>query len=345
MFRWMASFSSLFLTACSTTQYLTQAARGQLALIHHARPIREAILDERIPPRTQALLKEVEAIKKYSEVRGLKATSNYEDYVALDRSAAVWVVSACKELSFEEKIWKFPIVGAVPYLGWFDLVDAKNFAEKVRAEGWEVDVRGAAAYSTLGWFKDAVLSSMIESGDDALGSLVNVVIHESVHATVYVKDQSPFNESLATFVADAWTLDFLRERAAEGLESPEYRAYVEAENLGKKRVKRLHEAFEHLNSLYGRNDVTDEFKREEKSNFLKKLKAELGWKRELNNATLAQFRVYHHGGEFFQKVFDRCGKDWARFLKKMREVSSRHFPASQSQEWETLSTTVLKNCD
>src|SRR5205814_2292022 len=98
---------------------------------------------------------------------------------------AVWVVSACEPLRFHSKEWGFLFVGSFPYLGWFDLENARRFRDELRAEGWDADLRGAAAYSTLGYFRDAVLSSMIPEGDEALGELVNVVLHESVHATLY----------------------------------------------------------------------------------------------------------------------------------------------------------------
>src|SRR4029078_3952588 len=126
-----------------------------------------------------------------------------------DRPAAVWVVSACEQLRFRSKEWHFPIVGSFPYLGWFDLEQAKAFADELRAESWDVDVRGAHAYSTLGWFRDAVLSTMIPEGKEALGELVNVVLHESVHATVYIEGQAFFNESIASFIADRLTDHYL----------------------------------------------------------------------------------------------------------------------------------------
>ncbi|MBI2712508.1 MAG: aminopeptidase, partial [Bdellovibrio sp.] len=177
---------SLFGSGCGAhVRYLAQASYGQFVLLNRARPIAEVLQDERTPLRVRNLLKEIDPVKSFGEAQGLRPTHNYTEYVKLDRDAAVWVVSACEKLKFESKEWNFPIAGAFPYLGWFDLQTAQEFAEELRKEGWDVDLRGAQAYSTLGWFRDSVLSTMIPPGEGALSSLVNVVLHESVHATLY----------------------------------------------------------------------------------------------------------------------------------------------------------------
>ena len=214
----VASFSG-----CSTIQYLLQATKGQLELSNRSRPIEDVLKDERVSPRIQNLLKEIPAIKEFGEKYGIRPTHNYEDYVKLDRSSAVWVVSACEKLNFKEKRWSFPVVGGFNYLGWFSKENAVEHGEELKKEGWDVYVRGASAFSTLGWFKDPVLSTMISSGVRAFGDLVNVIIHESIHATVYVSGQSYFNESMASFVADRLTVDYLKMKFPGG--SEELNAY------------------------------------------------------------------------------------------------------------------------
>ncbi|HUP58452.1 MAG TPA: aminopeptidase, partial [Bdellovibrionota bacterium] len=154
-------------SGCSTMGYLLQAGKGQLALLNRAKPIEKVLESERVQPRIKRLLSEIPAIKKYGEGNGVKATHNYTEYVQLDRAAAVWVVSACEPLKFVSKEWSFPIVGRFPYLGWFDLDGARGLASELKKEGWDVDLRGARAFSTLGWFKDPVVSSMIPEGNEA----------------------------------------------------------------------------------------------------------------------------------------------------------------------------------
>ncbi len=228
------------LTGCAGLGYLLQAGKGQLEISNRAKPIDEVLKDERTPPRLKALLARIPEIKSFGERHGLKATSNYTEYVDLKRPAAVWVVSASEPLKFEPRRWSFPIVGSFTYLGWFDRKSAEEFGEELRKEGLDVYVRGASAFSTLGWFRDPVLSTMIGSGDTALGELANVVLHESVHATFYLKHQSYFNESLASFVADRMTPQYLA--SAPLVTRAEVDSYVEAEAAGASVHARLREA-------------------------------------------------------------------------------------------------------
>src|SRR5690606_7987905 len=114
--------------------------------------------------------------------------------VKLKQDSVVYVVTVSDALRLNPKVFSFPIAGSFTYIGWFSKEDAQDFGRDFERQGYDVDVRGASAYSTLGWFRDPLLSSMIRE----LPDLVNIVIHESVHATLYIKDQSYFNESLAS---------------------------------------------------------------------------------------------------------------------------------------------------
>lgn len=351
---------SLSASGCSTAKYLFQATEGQLALINQAKPIPEVVKDPRTPPRVKDLLGEIAPIKKFGESQGLKPTTNYTEYVKLDRPAAVWVVSACEPLEFKSRVWHFPIVGSFPYLGWFDLNQAKDFAKDLRADGLDVDVRGAAAYSTLGWFRDAILSTMLGEGDQALGELANVVIHESVHATVYISGQAYFNESLASFVADRLSEVYLDSRpqavpatkeeldvhaaafklsafdehpAAPGAQmiSRERLAYLQGMADGEVRRKKLHEAYEQLKALYA-SRKTPETKLEEKKVILDRLKADLGIKRDINNATLIQYATYNTGSPEFEALWKACGSDSRRFMSAMGTLKGSSFQLPQQED-------------
>lgn len=313
-----------------------------MELFNKARPIPEVIQDERTPPRIKALLEEIQPIKKFGELNGLKPTVNYTEYVKLDRNAAVWVVSACEPLRFKSKEWSFPIVGSFPYLGWFDLNDAKEYATDLRHAGWDVDVRGAGAYSTLGWFRDAVLSTMIPDGKDALGDLANVVLHESVHATLYIRGQAFFNESIASFVADHLTLTFLAQ--AKGPESAEKKAYIDSQNWSKQVEKKMHEAYEKLAALYSTPE-SDSEKLKTKYQVLKNLKEELHFRRDLNNATLIQFKEYSSGGKEFGILLQRCGGDWKKFLTALSTLNPESFSMAQQEDLRpVLQPLVDANC-
>ena len=158
----------------------------------------------------------------------------------IDRPNVVWVVSASDPLRFHSKTWTFPLVGSFTYLGWFKTDEAKTFAESLKREGWDVDMRGSQAYSTEGYFEDSVLSTMIPEGKAALGELANVILHESTHATFFVHHQSTLNESVANFVGDKLADLYLAEKLAP--DSDEIAAYHRQEAFGEKRGKRLREA-------------------------------------------------------------------------------------------------------
>ena len=325
------------LAGCGNLHYLIQAGKGQMELINRARPISEVLRDERTPPRTRSLLGEISSVKKYGEENGLKPTSNYTEYVKLNRSAAVWVVSASETLRFKAKDWSFPIVGSFPYLGWFDANDAKEFASGLKKEGWDVDVRRASAYSTLGWFRDAVLSTMIPEGPEALGDLVNVVLHESVHATLYIKGQSFFNESLANFMANQLTLTYLDK--IKGPHSPERQAYLDSQAYGDKIEKRFHDSYVILAGLYS-SSKPDSEKIQEKEKILSALASELGFKREINNATLIQFKTYNTGQEDFESLFKRCGSSWPKFLTALKTLTPSSFGKPQQDEVGTTLSSL-----
>jgi len=328
-------------SGCGTLGYLVQAGAGQLAIANRARPIEEVLRDERVPTGIRRLLKEIPSIKIFGESQGLKATKNYTDYVQLDRPAAVWVVSAAEALRFKSKEWSFPIVGTVPYLGWFDRERAEEFARELEREGWDVDLRGAGAYSTLGWFKDPILSSMIYEGDAALGGLVNVVLHESVHATFYIHGQAYFNESLASFVGDRLTEQYLSVK--QGPEAGETRAYFESEKRGKVYNQRMHETYVQLEKIYG-SSRSDEEKRQEKARILLSLQEELKSKRRFTNATLLDHKEYNTGLEEFAKIFKACHLDWAYFWSVIRTVEAKSFSKTNQAELTGLLASLTAQC-
>jgi predicted aminopeptidase len=310
-------------------------------MINHARPIAEVLKDERTPPRVRDVLSRIPDIKRFGEGYGIKPTGNYTDYVKLDRAAASWVVSASEELRFRSRQWSFPIVGSFPYLGWFDRKDADEYAEELRREGWDVDVRGASAYSTLGWFRDAVLSTMIPSGDEALGEVVNVIIHESVHATLYIKGQAYFNESLASWVADQLTPVYLRSKGAE--QAGALQAWLESERLAEERQSALFKAYRELAALYG-SGKPDPEKREGKARILASLMEKLKFRRPVNNATLIQFRTYGIGRPQYEALFKSCGGDWKRFWAALFKLKESSFSTLQQENLGAVLDPLAQGC-
>jgi predicted aminopeptidase len=311
------------------TRYLAQAAEGQVAILRARRPITEVVADPSTPPYLKRLLAEVPNIKAFGERQGLRATSNYDTYVDLKRPAVVWVVSASEELSFTPKKWTFPLVGSVPYLGWFDKSDAEHHAGELRLEGWESDVRTASAFSTLGWFDDPVLSTMIHDGPEALGALADVVIHESTHATHYVDGQTAFNESIANFVGDRLAVVWLGEHL--GPDAAEKRAFLESDEDRRRRSALMHDAYAHLDALYHSNETTL-VKRAKKAMILSRLRTELGSRRPINNATLFEFKSYHGGEHDLARLLSACGGNFTRFINSLKTITKHSFSEPQQRD-------------
>lgn len=333
------ALGALVLSGCFPVPYLAQAAAGQYELIHRARPLEDAIADPSVPPATRALLAKVPAIKRFGRIQGLTPTENYRDYVDLHRSAAVYVVQACAPLAFEPKRWTFPIAGSVPYLGFFDEAEARAFAHELeQREPLDVTVRTAAAYSTLGWFRDAVLSTMIPEGPLAFGELVNVILHESVHATVYVPDQTAFNESLASFIADDLTWTLLVGRG--GLDSPEAKAWRQAEERGERFMIELRRAHDDLEGIY-RSNASDDEKRTQKSERLDLLQHTLGLRRRYNNADLAGIRSYDTGHDAFAALRRACGS-WPAVFNAVRTLQSADFDTPHQTDFVPVVNRLLE---
>lgn len=338
--RALAVAASLGSTGCLTVEYVTQAALGQIDLMDKREPISRAIHDPTVPPRVRALLAEIRVIKAFGEKNGLKPTKSYEDYVDVGRSTLVWVVTACEPLRFKSKTWRFPIAGSVQYLGWFDKQDADDFARELREDGWDVDVRGSMAYSTLGWFDDPVLSTMIPEGEETEGELVDVVLHESVHATLYIPDQTPFNESIATFIARELTPRYFDERRGPG--SKEGKLYQKALGRRTERAKAMHEAFKLLERLYAQKIPRAEMLAQ-KSKMLDQIRKDLRFSRPINNATLAQSKSYNSSNDL-ERLYNACGKDVARTLEALRALKSSSFREQHQRDLAAMMDRLAPRC-
>jgi predicted aminopeptidase len=328
--RTAALAAALLATGCFPARYLGQAACGEYGLLSAARPIPEVVASRAAPARVARLLLSVGVVKAFGRAHGLAPTRSYGRYADLHRPAAVWVVQGSAPLAFESRRWSLPLVGTMPYLGFFDREAARRYGAALASEeGLDVDVRGAAAFSTLGWLGDPVLSTMITSGDEALGELANTVLHESVHATLYVKDQSSFDESLASFVADRLTPAWLRGVA--GRDAVETRAWIAAQAAHRARADRLHRAYLDLDAVY-HSDESVAWKAAEKARLFSELREALHIAGTLNNATLAGHVTYDTGAASFERLLAACGS-WPRFMKALATLRPEDFGRPQQREF------------
>jgi predicted aminopeptidase len=314
---------------CLQLRYVSQAGFGQLELYEKARPIADALRDPEVDLRTKMLLGEVARIKAFALSRGLQSKRNYEDYVDLERSQIVWFITASRPLAFAPKVWNFPIAGSFPYLGWFRYQAAVRFRDQLLRAGWEVYMRPVRAYSTGGWFRDPVLSTMLSEGDDAYRSLANVILHELVHANILVIDQSTYNESLASFVADAMTLEYLSERFGAG--SAEVHAYQTMLDEAQTAGQRLYETYQELARVY-ESAASPAVKRARKRDLIDRLQRDFAFVQRPNNALLMGFRTYNAGQKELAQLFECASRSWPRFLAMAASLTSESFPQPQHED-------------
>ena len=316
----------VLVAACAETRYLLQATPGQAELFTRARDSKDVIADSQTDPRTREMLLEVERIRQFAQEAGLEPKGNYKKFVELDRSAVVYFLAGSKPLSFEPKLWSFPIVGSFPYTGWFDYWEARRTRERLERDGWDVFIRPVRAYSTGGWLRDPLLSTMLTGGDDAIRYLVNVVLHELVHSNFFVPDQATFNESLASFVGDQLADDYLVTHF--GAESEQVTAYRDELLESEARVAVLGKAYAELEALYA-SEKTDKQKLARKREVLTALRRDADLTFEPNNASLVGFKTYNSGLAELRALFARCSRDWQRFFAIIKTVKRESFSESQ----------------
>jgi len=198
-------------TAGCAAPYYWQAIGGQLELLRKREPIEEVVADASTDPTLKTTLTRIEAMRRFAvDELMLPSNDSYTTYVALDRPYVVWNVVATAEFSVDPKRWCFPFAGCVAYRGYFDKSAAEEFAKKLAAEGLDVDSGGSTAYSTLGYFDDPVLSTMVNGGEQYVASLL---FHELAHQQLYVKDDSEFSEAFAMVVEEIGTERWLSQNA------------------------------------------------------------------------------------------------------------------------------------
>jgi predicted aminopeptidase len=337
-----AALPLLLATGCLYTQYVAQAAHGELELLGHARPIEEVVRDPDTPVRVAALLAEVPAIRDYGRSYGLKITRNYRTYTDLGlRRATVWFVGAADPLAFRPKPWCFPIAGCFPGLGWFDEDDAVHFKLEMDAKGYDAVVRPAGAFSTGGWFPDPVVSTMLGGGDDALPELANVILHESVHATAFVPDEQFFNESFANYVADALTDNWIQIRFGPG--SPEDVAWTLGQALSKPRIARQLAAYEALKAVYEDKSLTKASKLAKKAAIIDELMLDLHLRKRPNNATINETRLYNGGAAALLKAHRACG-DLKKLVRAATTLRRSDFAKNTQEDLEPIGNLLAERC-
>ena len=325
----LAVVLSLVIPGCRAG-YVIRSAWFQGELLASRVPFDEARARPDLDPKVRAGLDLVDDIKAYGQEIGLKPTKAYTS-IALDWDRKMWNISACPPLSFQPKTWWFPVVGRVPYLGFFRPEDVDRTRARLEAEGYEVYQRKIGTYSTLGWFADPLLPGMI---DDNAYEMARLVLHELAHATVWIPGSVAFNESFASFVGDEAATRYIVAR--EGPDAPELAQALrdEQDMFLWRRLQR--DLYERLQAVY----TDDALSRDEKlarkaqiyaafpdtvraapfqdGDWAVKAATNGTW----NNARLMQFRTYNERRSAFEVLFEANQGNLLAFMEEVRRVTS-----------------------
>ncbi|WP_051295826.1 aminopeptidase [Eisenibacter elegans] len=219
---------------------------GQFKILWNARPIAKVLADTQVPDSVKAKVRLVQEIKRFAiDSLGIKPSDNYEHLYDTQGKPVLWVVTAAQPYALEAKTWNYGFLGDMSYRGFFEEQKARSYAHKLQEQGYDTYVGTVAAWSTLGWFKDPILSHMLDWPEGALAALI---IHELTHGTLWVKDSVDYNENLADFVGDQGALRFLQVKY--GAASPQVHQYEASKRDQERYDQHWLGAANQLDSLY-----------------------------------------------------------------------------------------------
>ncbi len=327
---------AMCLAGCGISYYW-QAATGHLGLMRDAEPVAAVVADPRTAPELRdKLVYATAAVTFAHEQLLLPDNDSYTSFADLGRPFAVWNVIAAPALSLEPLTWCFPIAGCVSYRGYFAAERAQTFAGKLRVKGDDVFVGGVAAYSTLGRFADPLLSTMMNMSDYRLAG---IIFHELAHQHLYVRDDTQFNESFASFVEMEGMRRWLLYRADEQALC----RYRRASHRERQVLRLLGEIRAALADVYGR-DMPDADKLEAKVDMLAALpdaydQLKASWVGPpnfdhwfdvpFNNARLAALATYAKDVPAFAELFRQSDEDLQVFYQRAVELAA--VPADERQ--------------
>ena len=320
---WLASLAALALAGCGTLEYYAQSVTGHLGLMARARPVETAIEAPDTTPRLAARLRTALDVRDFaSDALALPANASYRRYVDLGRRYVVWNVVAAPELSLEPRRWCFPVAGCLSYRGYFSEPDATEYAETLGSVGWDVTVTGVRAYSTLGWFDDPLLSSMVALPEY---SLAGIVFHELAHQRLYVPGDTEFNESFAVVVERAGVRRWIEATGRTDL-GDRYRIASERRVAFLDLVRGTRRDLE---ALYA-SSLSDGEKRAVKGGLIERLRTRYtalratwgsgptydSWfERGVNNAAIALLSTYDRWVPALEALLDQSGGDIEAFYR------------------------------
>jgi predicted aminopeptidase len=324
----------MVLSACASLDYYAQSISGQWELWQKQRPIDEVLADPRTPPALRQRLQSAIQMREFaSRELHLPQNGSYRRYADIQRPFVVWNVFAAKPFSVQAKTWCFPFAGCVGYRGYFSETEARAYAAELTTQGLETYVGGVAAYSTLGWFEDPLLNTVMGRSPVRLAGLM---FHELAHQQLYVPGDTAFNEGFATAVELEGVRRWLTAHGDAGLKA----AYAVSRQRRTDFIQLVSRTRDALATLYD-EDITPAQKREQRDIIRRQMRrsyAELkarwvgyegydAWfAGPLNNAQLASVAVYTDYVPAFQRLLAEKGGDMKAFYAACAELARQDKP-------------------
>jgi len=326
----MAALISLLIPGCRAG-YVIRSAWYEAGFLASRESFERARARPDLSPQVRHGLDLVEDIKRYGQEIGMKPTRAYNK-VSLDWDRKMFNLSACPPLRFDPVTWWFPIVGRVPYLGFFDPDDAERWHSRLEGQGYDVYQRKIGTFSSLGWFSDPLLPGMLDGSDFDVARLV---LHELAHSTVWVPGSVSFNESFASYVGDKAALGYILAR--KGPLTDELQVALDDEADTDLWHQLLHDLYGRLDAVYQDPNLSEEEKLARKSALFAGLPDEVraapfhdrSWALKAsqhgpwNNARLIQFRTYNQSRPSFDALLERHNGDLLAFMTDVQEVTSK----------------------
>lgn len=314
---------------CANFGYYSQAVSGQLQVVRKTRPIEKVLADSATDTALKEKLAQVLLVRDYaSRELGLPDNNSYRSYADIKRPYVLWNVFATPELSLTPKEWCFPIAGCSAYRGYFSQERAEAFADKLRAQGYDVQVGGVAAYSTLGWFRDPVLNTIVNR---PLPEIAGLIFHELAHQQLYVRNDTAFNESFAVSVELEGMRRWLLTHGSPG-DYEKYEARLQRREVFvalalkyRDRLEALYEssaseAEKRLGKLHAFADLRAEYAQVKLERWGGYSGYDNWFAQDLNNAHLLSLGLYHRHLPAFRALMAREQGDFSAFYKAVAGI-------------------------
>lgn len=314
-------------------RYGLQQAKGQFSIMYDAEPLDSYLENPSYPDSLKAKIKLVKKVKSFAKAElGFSSDSQYQKMYDQKGKELMWVVTAAYPYKLESYQWKFPVLGKVSYKGFFIKEEALKLEQSLKNKGYDVRLRTASAWSTLGWLNDPLLSNVLQYSN---GRLAELIFHELTHDEIFIKDSVEFNENLASFFGQEFTKMFFKNQADKFKEDyKEYSTHLEDRHSLNLFVRDYLPRFDSLYQKIEGFSITE--KENQKYHFIEKFREDLRNQKfknrqyikfnnreiEVNNAYLLSFKRY---SGYQQLLEQELIESFAGDILKMLDYYQKNF--------------------